>query len=245
MTLKHSHTIIRIFPIQPRRSSSARWSIFKSARGQGKHSPRGNDICKREKRGEDWWDRSTHLEKWAQYLCQEVVMNILDGRIGLELQRTIFIYSSFQWYLSSRANFKDLMLTVNTRRRTRRTGQSSIGTMTTWRTKVKNADLTPMLIIMLTVALIFLLIYPASQSNVFLFNADLQWSLMVMLMYSDRLAAKLARKESLSTKLEQRPGRQELIDRNILYQVSTSFLIRVLQFISGENWSSHCQYPLQ
>ena len=35
----------------------------------------------------------------------------------------------------------------------------------------------------------------------------------------DRLAAKLARKESLSTKLEQRPGRQELIDRNILYQV--------------------------
>ena len=137
MTLKHSHTIIRIFPIQPRRSSSARWSIFKSARGQGKHSPRGNDICKREKRGEDWWDRSTHLEKWAQYLCQEVVMNILDGRIGLELQRTIFIYSSFQWYLSSRANFKDLMLTVNTRRRTRRTGQSSIGTMTTWRTKVK------------------------------------------------------------------------------------------------------------
>ena len=40
----------------------------------------------------------------------------------------------------------------------------------------------------------------------------------------DRLAAKLARKESLSTKLEQRPGRQELIDRNILYQVgSTTF----------------------
>ena len=38
-------------------------------------------------------------------------------------------------------------------------------------------------------------------------------------MHSDRLAAKLARKESLSTKLEQRPGRQELIDRNILYQV--------------------------
>lgn len=36
---------------------------------------------------------------------------------------------------------------------------------------------------------------------------------------SDQLAAKLARKESLSTKLEQRPGRQELIDRNILYQV--------------------------
>jgi len=36
----------------------------------------------------------------------------------------------------------------------------------------------------------------------------------------DRLAAKLARKESLSTKLEQRPGRQELIDRNILYQVT-------------------------
>jgi len=36
----------------------------------------------------------------------------------------------------------------------------------------------------------------------------------------DRLAAKLARKESLSMKLQQRPGKQELIDRNILYQVS-------------------------
>merc|ERR1711981_294936 len=36
----------------------------------------------------------------------------------------------------------------------------------------------------------------------------------------DRLAAKLARKESLSQKLQQRPGRQELIDRNILYQVT-------------------------
>merc|ERR1712029_899454 len=35
-----------------------------------------------------------------------------------------------------------------------------------------------------------------------------------------RLAAKLARKESLSMKLQQRPGKQELIDRNILYQVS-------------------------
>merc|ERR1712203_419438 len=34
----------------------------------------------------------------------------------------------------------------------------------------------------------------------------------------DRLAAKLARKESLSMKLQQRPGKQELIDRNILYQ---------------------------
>merc|ERR1711892_194823 len=36
----------------------------------------------------------------------------------------------------------------------------------------------------------------------------------------DRLAAKLARKESLSQKLQQRPGRQELIDRNILYQIT-------------------------
>lgn len=36
----------------------------------------------------------------------------------------------------------------------------------------------------------------------------------------DRLAAKLARKESLSQKLQHRPGRQELIDRNILYQVT-------------------------
>merc|ERR1719361_2312518 len=32
--------------------------------------------------------------------------------------------------------------------------------------------------------------------------------------------AKLARKESLSMKLQQRPGKQELIDRNILYQAS-------------------------
>lgn len=37
---------------------------------------------------------------------------------------------------------------------------------------------------------------------------------------SDRLAAKLARKESLSMKLQQRPGKQELIDRNILFQVT-------------------------
>jgi phosphatase and actin regulator 4 len=36
----------------------------------------------------------------------------------------------------------------------------------------------------------------------------------------DRLAAKLARKESLSMKLQQRPSQQELIDKNILYQMS-------------------------
>jgi len=36
----------------------------------------------------------------------------------------------------------------------------------------------------------------------------------------DRLAERLARKESLSQKLQQRPGKQELIDRNILYQMS-------------------------
>ena len=46
----------------------------------------------------------------------------------------------------------------------------------------------------------------------------------------DRLAAKLARKESLSTKLEQRPGRQELIDRNILYQVDTTTFPRASFF---------------
>ena len=34
--------------------------------------------------------------------------------------------------------------------------------------------------------------------------------------FLDRLAAKLARKDSLALKLSQRPGRQELIDRNIL-----------------------------
>ena len=32
-------------------------------------------------------------------------------------------------------------------------------------------------------------------------------------------AVKLTKKESLSIKLSQRPGRQELIDRNILFQV--------------------------
>ena len=37
---------------------------------------------------------------------------------------------------------------------------------------------------------------------------------------SDRLAAKLARKDSLAMKLSQRPGRQELIERNILQAVS-------------------------
>lgn len=36
----------------------------------------------------------------------------------------------------------------------------------------------------------------------------------------DRLADKLARKDSLALKLSQRPGRQELIDRNILHAVS-------------------------
>mgnify|MGYP001222573679 CR=1 FL=1 len=37
---------------------------------------------------------------------------------------------------------------------------------------------------------------------------------------SDRLAAKLARKESLNIKLQQRPNKQEMIDRGILFQVS-------------------------
>ena len=36
----------------------------------------------------------------------------------------------------------------------------------------------------------------------------------------DRLAAKLARKDSLALKLSQRPDRQELIERNILRNVS-------------------------
>ena len=36
----------------------------------------------------------------------------------------------------------------------------------------------------------------------------------------DRLAAKLARKDSLAFKLAQRPQRQELIERNILHMVS-------------------------
>lgn len=40
------------------------------------------------------------------------------------------------------------------------------------------------------------------------------------LYFIDRLASKLARKDSLALKLSQRPGRQELIDRNILQTVS-------------------------
>ena len=39
---------------------------------------------------------------------------------------------------------------------------------------------------------------------------------MIFFSFLDRLAAKLARKDSLALKLSQRPGRQELIDRNIL-----------------------------
>ena len=46
------------------------------------------------------------------------------------------------------------------------------------------------------------------------------WNDISVELFSDRLAAKLARKESLSMKLQQRPGKQELIDRNILYQVT-------------------------
>lgn len=42
----------------------------------------------------------------------------------------------------------------------------------------------------------------------------------IIRLLSDRLAAKLARKESLSMKLQQRPGKQEMIDRGILFQVS-------------------------
>ena len=38
--------------------------------------------------------------------------------------------------------------------------------------------------------------------------------------FADRLAIKLARKDSLAIKLAQRPGRQELIERNILQMVS-------------------------
>lgn len=42
----------------------------------------------------------------------------------------------------------------------------------------------------------------------------------IIRLLSDRLAAKLARKESLSMKLQQRPNKQEMIDRGILFQVS-------------------------
>ena len=40
-----------------------------------------------------------------------------------------------------------------------------------------------------------------------------------LLFIPDRLAAKLARKDSLAFKLAQRPQRQELIERNILHMV--------------------------
>ena len=50
------------------------------------------------------------------------------------------------------------------------------------------------------------------------------WCLMNLsynpIIISDRLAAKLARKESLNIKLQQRPNKQEMIDRGILFQVS-------------------------
>ncbi len=49
-------------------------------------------------------------------------------------------------------------------------------------------------------------------------NVDECYSIIRLL--SDRLAAKLARKESLSMKLQQRPNKQEMIDRGILFQVS-------------------------
>lgn len=41
-----------------------------------------------------------------------------------------------------------------------------------------------------------------------------------MLFKSDKVAAKLARKESLQMKLAQRPDRQELIDKNIIPSMS-------------------------
>ena len=43
--------------------------------------------------------------------------------------------------------------------------------------------------------------------------------------FSDRLAAKLARKDSLALKLSQRPQRQELIERNILHMVRSNYFI--------------------
>ena len=41
--------------------------------------------------------------------------------------------------------------------------------------------------------------------------------LQIVIFLSDRLAAKLARKDSLAIKLSQRPDKQELIERNILH----------------------------
>jgi hypothetical protein len=43
---------------------------------------------------------------------------------------------------------------------------------------------------------------------------------LILLSPPDRLAAKLAKKDTLSSKLLQRPDRQELIDRNILHLVT-------------------------
>jgi phosphatase and actin regulator 3 len=40
--------------------------------------------------------------------------------------------------------------------------------------------------------------------------------MLVFRIFAGRLAAKIARRESLSLKLAQRPDRQELINRNIL-----------------------------
>ena len=56
-------------------------------------------------------------------------------------------------------------------------------------------------------------------------------SLQMLILLSDRLAAKLARKDSLAIKLSQRPDKQELIERNILH-VSTDEERRVDRYIN-------------
>ena len=53
----------------------------------------------------------------------------------------------------------------------------------------------------------------------------------MLILLSDRLAEKLARKDSLAIKLSQRPDKQELIERNILH-VSTDEERRVDRYMN-------------
>ena len=67
-------------------------------------------------------------------------------------------------------------------------------------------------------------IYKNCKNNLAIYIDVLSQCLVNVL---DRLAAKLARKDSLALKLSQRPQRQELIERNILQMVRTiSFYIK-------------------
>ena len=64
-----------------------------------------------------------------------------------------------------------------------------------------------------------------SRINKSYFSSYIDFLSQCLVNVSDRLAAKLARKDSLALKLSQRPQRQELIERNILQMVRTIYFI--------------------